>query len=248
MRERQRDLTAGVALLIVVIAALSSATATPLLSTIVIAAAAALTLVVWRTTQDVVLGVTGMVLGPLTEIAATSSGLWQYAAPSIAGLPLWVVPMWWIYPVTVARLIGAVTGRAPQPASLLFVAALVLIEVPMLCAFGNSRPVLALIGTLIMLAIFLRRHHTRVDVVTLVICGVIGPIAELIPVQMGVWSYAGERSLPLWLPTGYGVFGAALVHGGILLARQKHRPGPCVTSRPSPSPASAPSACCSGGR
>lgn len=222
VRERRRDLIAGVALLITVIAALSSATLNPLFATIVITAAAATTLLLWRATQDVVLGMIGMVVGPFTEWAATSNGLWAYTIPSVAGLPLWVVPMWWIYPVTVARLIAAIVGKPPQPSSLVLVAALVLIEVPMLCAFGNSRPLLALSGTLIMLAIFLRRHHAPVDIVTLVICGVIGPLAELIPVQMGVWSYADSSSLPIWLPTGYGIFGAALVHGGILIGRPVH--------------------------
>lgn len=223
MPDRRRDLLVGAVLLVVVIAALSLGHGEPLRLTVFFAAVASATLLVWRRRQDVVLGLVGVAIGPLTELAATSSGLWTYRTVSIAGLPLWVVPMWWIYTVTVARLVRAVASDEPRPRSAGLAVALIAIEVPWLCAFGNTRPVVALLGTLILLAVFLQRRRPQaVDLVTLLICGAIGPAAELIPVSVGAWGYGDpvRSALPIWLPSGYGVFGAALVHIGLAIARR----------------------------
>jgi len=222
MTERQRDGAVGAALFLTVIVTLANSTAHPARTTMILSGTAALTVLAWRQRQDLVLGVTGLVVGPLIEWAATSCGLWQYAVPSIAGLPLWVWPMWWIYPVTVARLIVVATGQAPRP-SLTFAVMLIVVEVPWLCALGLRQPVMALAGTLALLAVFLSRHHRRVDLVTLLICGAIGPAAELWPVWSGAWSYESGPlfGLPIWLPVGYGVFGAALIHVGLALAHRR---------------------------
>jgi hypothetical protein len=221
--ERIRDLSIVAALFAVVIVALSSGYREPVMTTMLLAGVVALTLLAWHSHEDLVLGLTGIVLGPLIEMAAVSSGLWRYASPSILGLPWWVVPMWWIYPVTVNRLIVAVTRTPLSGSSLWFAGALVAIEVPWLCVFGETRPGLALAGTLLLLALFLARHHARVDLVTLLVCGVIGPGAELVPVRMGAWGYPDGPlfGLPWWLPPGYGVFGAALIHVGLALCRQR---------------------------
>lgn len=222
MPERRRDWAVGAALFVTVIVALAGSRAEPTRTMLIVSGAAALSLLTWRQAQDLVLGATGMVVGPLIEWAATSCGLWQYAVPSVAGLPLWVWPMWWIYPVTVARLIAAATGELPRP-SLAFSATLIAVEVPWLCAFGLRQPEVALAGTLVLLAVFLSRYHRRVDLVTLLICGVIGPAAELWPVQMGAWGYENGPllGLPIWLPVGYGVFGASLIHLGLALAQAR---------------------------
>lgn len=220
MPERRRDLALVAVLLALAIAALSYRHANPAVTTIFVSGLAASTLLAWRTRQDLILGTTGLVVGPLVELAATACGLWTYASPSVAGLPLWVLPMWWIYPQAVTRVVGALTGCQPIPGSPRFSVTLIAIAVFLLCAFGVVQPTVAFIGTLLLLGIFLRRHRTVVDVMTLVVCGVIGPGAELLPVSMGAWHYpAGPVfGLPVWLPTGYGVFGAALIHLGLALA------------------------------
>ena len=219
MTERQCDGAVGAALFLTVVVTLANSTADPARTMVIVSGAAALSLVAWRQRQDLVLGATGVVVGPLIEWAATSCGLWQYATPSWAGLPMWVWPMWWIYPVTVARLIVAATCQSPRP-SLPFAVVLIVVEVPWLCALGLRQPAVALAGTVALLAVFLSRHHRRVDLVTLLICGAIGPAAELWPVWMGAWSYESGPllGLPIWLPVGYGVFGAALIHIGLALA------------------------------
>lgn len=217
--DRQRDAIVVAMLLAAVISALSFGYSSPLGTTAFVSTCAVLSLLVWRSGDDLALGVSGLIFGPAIEWAATSSGLWRYAAPSIAGLPLWVLPMWWIYPVAVTRLVRAVTGQRLRPSSGWFAVALMGLLVPWLCLFGQRQAGVALAGTVVLLSVFLYRHHSRMDVAALVICGVIGPAVELLPVGMGAWSHAdtGWLGLPIWLPSGYGVFGVALIHAGLSL-------------------------------
>jgi uncharacterized membrane protein YoaT (DUF817 family) len=243
MAERRRDLAVVAVLLALAIPALSYGHANTAATTIIVSGLAASTLLVWRTRQDVILGTTGLVVGPLVELAATACGLWTYSSPSVAGLPLWVLPMWWIYPQAVTRVVAAMAGRGPIPASMRFSVGLIFIVVSLLCALGMVWPTVAFVGTLILLGTFLRRHHTPVDVITLVVCGVIGPGAEWLPVSMGAWRYPDGPlfGLPVWLPTGYGVFGAALIHLALALAvrarrSQSHSPPRAPRNSPAPQP------------
>jgi uncharacterized membrane protein YoaT (DUF817 family) len=195
-------------------------------TTAIIAVIAAASTITWHARTDLFLSVTAVVIGPLAEIAAIRTGLWQYANPSFAGLPLWTLPMWWIYPVAVVRLVEAITGSRPRPRSLGFSAAMMILSVAWLCAFGAASPRLAVIGTIIMIAAIHRRHRSRVDIASLVVCGVIGPIAELLPVTAGAWSYANGQvlGLPIWLLPGYAAFGTALIHTGLAIAHNSAMP------------------------
>jgi uncharacterized membrane protein YoaT (DUF817 family) len=170
----------------------------------------------WHAPRDVVLGLTGVLCGPTMEVLATHSGLWTYAHPDVSTLPLWIVPMWWMFPVSVVCLVRAVIGNAPSGGNLRVGACLILVETPWLCVLGNTHPRVAFVGTLAMLAVVLRRS-TVADLTTLFWCGVIGPAVEMIPVGMGAWSYPQTplAGLPLWLPTGYGVFGWAIIMVGL---------------------------------
>jgi hypothetical protein len=220
MRESTRDQLMVAALLVVVIVSLSAGYPAPLRTTAVVTFAAALTLAIWNSRDDVALGITGMIVGPVIEMAATSSALWHYSSPSVGGVPIWVVPMWWIYPVTVARLIRSINGCPIAVRSSTFAIAVILIEVPWLCVFGVHRPLVAFSGVIMLLCVWVWHRHSLNDVIALVICGLLGPGAELIPVRMGAWAYPDGPlfGLPLWLPAGYGVFGAALIQLGLSLA------------------------------
>lgn len=222
VRESRRDQLIVVALFVTVIVALSYGYGSPMRTAALLATVVGLTLTVWNKREDMALGAIGIIAGPLIELAATASGLWQYTSPTFARLPLWVIPMWWIYSVTVARLIRSLTGEPIAARSTVMAAGLITVEVPWLCAFGVSRPLVALTGVIVLLALFLSRHRTPNDAIALIVCGLIGPAAELIPVQMRAWIYpAGPLfGLPLWLPAGYGVFGAALIHLGVALGRR----------------------------
>jgi uncharacterized membrane protein YoaT (DUF817 family) len=61
----------------------------------------------------------------------------------------------------------------------------------------------------------------------LFISGVVGPLCESVPVQLGAWSYPNPAALgmPLWLPTGYAVFGFALVRVALGLEILLHGAG-----------------------
>lgn len=228
MRESRRDLFFIATLLAVAIVTLTYGYERPLLTTLIITTLAATTLWPWHGRQDVILGTTGLLVGPFVEWLATGCGLWTYATPSVAGLPLWVLPMWWIYPLAVTRLATAFTGHSASPGSLRLSITTIAAVVGWLCIFGVERPLLALLGTLVLLAAHLYRHHRAIDGVTLVVCGLIGPGAELFPVMAGAWTYpAGPLlGLPLWLPTGYGVFGVALIQLGLSLATTATRSQP----------------------
>lgn len=218
--QARRDIAITVALLAVVIPTLTWAYRHPVPTTIAMSLAAAAAFAFWNGYADAVRGFTSILIGPAVELAATTSGLWTYAFPSVLGLPLWVFPLWWIYATTIARLIEAVTARSIPTRGIAWPFVLLVLEVPLLCGFGVTRPTLALAGTLVLLIAFLYRYHTRVDAAALFFCGVIGPAAELLPVGAGAWTYpAGPLlGLPLWLPTGYSVFGAALIYLGTELS------------------------------
>lgn len=171
----------------------------------------------WRRREDWILGATGAALGPLAELAATSSGLWAYAAPSVGPLPLWAFAMWWIYPVAVSRLVGSVTRRDPARTLPVSQAALLaLVTVAWLCAFGSRQPVIAFAGTALLLVAIVGYDRSQETIGRLIVCGLIGPAAEVWPVAMGAWSYPSSAvfGMPLWLATGYGVFGWSLIEVG----------------------------------
>lgn len=220
MASRARDLLIVLGLFVSVVLALSFGYATPILTTVLLTMVVVVTMRAWNSREDVMLGLTGIVVGPAIEVFAVSSGLWRYTSPSIAGLPLWVAPMWWIYGMTVARLTGALTGESIASGRAALPAAVIAIEVPWLCMTG-SHPLLALGGVIVLLIAYVWRHHTRNDITLLIVCGMIGPAAELIPMRMGAWSYPSGPllGLPLWLPAGYGVFGSALIQLGLSLSR-----------------------------
>lgn len=217
-RERALDVALVGALLAGAIATMTLLWQRPVAATALITGLAGISLLRFRGRDDRALGLTGLLLGPAAEWAATSAGLWRYAAPQLGPLPLWVLPMWWMFPVAIHRLCKALAPegsfRTGRPLSTL---ALALAVIAWLCLLGTSRPVVALLGTLGMLALTLRDGWNRAAGIAIALCAVVGPGAELIPIHAGAWSYPSGplAGLPIWLPTGYAVFGLSLVRLGL---------------------------------
>lgn len=179
---------------------------------------------VWRTREDWVLGVTGATIGPLAELAATSSGLWTYAVVSVGPLPLWTFAMWWIYPIAVTRLVDSAAGQPSSPPLALSHSALLAAgTVAWLCSFGARQPLIALAGTALLVALIIAQCGSKETVGRLIVCGLIGPAAEAWPISAGAWTYPSSAwfGMPVWLMTGYAVFGWALIELGRGVNRER---------------------------
>ncbi|MBI4173970.1 MAG: DUF2878 family protein [Candidatus Aenigmarchaeota archaeon] len=79
-----------------------------LLLAFLLAFMAAATLGTWRRAEEFYLFLSGAILGSLAEMAAVSFGAWQYAAPDIAGIPLWLPMLWGLAFIFCARLAGLI--------------------------------------------------------------------------------------------------------------------------------------------
>lgn len=57
----------------------------------------------WHEKRDIEIFVLAALFGPLAEIVAVHFGVWSYANPSFAGIPLWLPLLWGITGVLISR-------------------------------------------------------------------------------------------------------------------------------------------------
>ena len=211
-RTRVMDVACVAGLLALTMVAMTLLYAQPIACTAMIALCALLSVHRFRTVPDLRAGLVGCVCGPLAEWAATGAGLWRYSHPQIHGLPLWTLPMWWLFPVCTRRLALAFGG---EPRESFFLRPLLVmgLEILWLCWWGNASPGLALLGILILGGLCFGRSWSRADTVALVCCGCVGPFAEFIPIRAGAFHYVrGDLfGMPIWLAPGYALFGIGLL-------------------------------------
>lgn len=175
----------------------------------------------WHRRLDLLVAASGLLLGPTLELFATNAGLWRYPHTTFGKLPLWVFTLWPAFPVVLVRLTHALrpTDRpTEQPTTDLLVGGgIVALEIPVLVLFGNERPWLATVVTAAMLigAAWLRRSPQTW--LMLFLSGVFGTLCELLPIHVQAWIYPSPvvLGMPPWLPTGYSLFGFALVRFAI---------------------------------
>ena len=93
-------------------------------------------------------------------------------------------------------------------------------EIPALATLGNSRPATALVITASMLVGALVWLRSPQAFLMVGLSGVFGALCESLPIRAGAWHYPDPAFLgmPCWLPTGYSLFGFALVQVGSGLA------------------------------
>jgi hypothetical protein len=58
----------------------------------------------WPNKEDHVLYIGGAVLGPITEIIATTVGIWHYTLPTFFNIPLWLPFAWGFAAVLIIRI------------------------------------------------------------------------------------------------------------------------------------------------
>jgi uncharacterized membrane protein YoaT (DUF817 family) len=239
-RQRKGDVAWIAMLIVVAVAGLSTLFSNATVCGLVMAGVLGLALYRWHTPQDVLLCVAGIVLGPTMELFATSTGLWHYPWPSVGALPFWVFALWPVYPLCLVRLTHALMppdGKRPRALTDLTMGlAIVALEIPVLCGLGTEHPAVATALTVVMLVPSIALIRTRQTGLMLFISGVVGPVMESLPVQLGAWSYPSPLALglPMWLPTGYALFGFALVRVAfaleLLLQRETSaQPSPLAT-------------------
>ena len=175
----------------------------------------------WHERRDLILGFTGCILGPAVEWLAVQSNLWTYAHSDLGGLPLWTIPMWWMFPVTATKLIEAAAGQSGRDGGLLESVAMVAAVVPAMCVWGNTRPMLAFLVTIVLAAAYFLRHRTPYGVVPIIVCALMGTAAEISLVAIAAWKYPASAmfGVPLWLPLGYSAFGTGLIGVGLAIHR-----------------------------
>lgn len=171
----------------------------------------------WHQRLDLLLACCGLLFGTLLEYCATTTGLWTYPHVSIGMLPAWVFTLWPAFPIVLVRftyaLLPLTAGYQRPLVDLMTGVGVVVVEIVVLVSFGNSEPMLctALTATMLLGVILLRGSPQMILMVLL--SGIFGTLCESLPVAMGAWNYphAAFLGLPAWLPTGYSLFGLALV-------------------------------------
>ncbi len=58
----------------------------------------------WHRKYDIYFFVSGAVIGPIAEVIAVQYGVWQYANPSILGIPVWLPIAWGSAVVLIKRM------------------------------------------------------------------------------------------------------------------------------------------------
>lgn len=217
-RERRRDLTVVSTLIAGAVAGVCLFFRFP----IVCAAASALVLFTglyrWHTRADAAIAITGAIFGPILEYFATGSTLWIYPHTTIGLLPAWVFTLWPAFPLCLVRLTHTLwpphdgDDRNPVLGAAVGLSILI-IEIPLLATFGNTRPLFTAGVTTAMLFIAAGTLRSPQAVLMLTLSGVFGMLCELLPIALGAWIYPLEGPLPfpLWLPTGYALFGFGIV-------------------------------------
>jgi uncharacterized membrane protein YoaT (DUF817 family) len=216
--ERQRDLALVSGLIAGAVAGVCLFFSMPMVCAL--ASGIVLTIALWRwhTGEDIAIVIAGAIIGPVLEYFATSASLWVYPYTTVGLLPAWVFTLWPAFPLCLVRLTttlwpvaNGVASRYSQQALLGF--SILAIEIPLLSTFGNTRPVFTAGMTTLMLCGAAIMQRSPQTVLMLALSGGFGMLCELLPIALGAWVYppGSPLAFPLWLPTGYALFGFGLV-------------------------------------
>jgi hypothetical protein len=170
------------------------------------------------------MAVAGAVIGPLTEMACVSGGLWSYA--ETGGLPLippWLFVIWACFPTALWLIVRSLLGEMPssRPGTLPLALAGIAIEIVLFLAL-SEKTMLVIAAALLLAAAAFRARPEKSTVILMVAGSVLGPVCEAMPVAAGAWVYSRPDlfGMPAWLPLAYALF-AVLVAWGALSFRQK---------------------------
>jgi hypothetical protein len=176
--------------------------------------------------SSMAMAVAGAVIGPLTEMACVSGGLWSYA--ETGGLPLippWLFVIWACFPTALWLIVRSLLGEMPssRPGTLPLALAGIAIEIVLFLALSENT-LLVIIAALLLAAAAVYARPEKSTVILMAAGSILGPVCEAMPVAAGAWLYARPDlfGMPAWLPLAYALF-AMLVAWGALSFRQKVR-------------------------
>ncbi|MGC9514060.1 hypothetical protein [Methanocrinis sp.] len=175
------------------------------------------------------MGLSGSILGPLTEMACVAGGLWTYA--NTGGLPYvppWNFPIWACFPPAVWLLTRALLGTdvtiTSSPRALPLALAGIGAEIAIFVSLGMNPP-LALAGGAALAAAVIFAFRERATLAMMGTGALLGPICESLPIAAGAWWYAAPVDLfgmPAYMILAYSIFGGLVGHAskavGALLA------------------------------
>jgi hypothetical protein len=180
-------------------------------------------LLAWRLCDPrraLALALTGLLLGPSTEMLCVVGGLWRYAdTGGMELVPYWIFPVWVGFPLALWLVARGLFGSRPpprwRPRTLAWALGLVALEIGLFVALGHSTP-LALCAAVPMAAAVLWLGRSRETLAFFVAGAVLGPQCESLAVAHGAWSYRLPELLgmPAWLPLGYAIFGVLVGTAG----------------------------------
>lgn len=137
------------------------------------------------------------------DLGALRQGVFSFAKPDFAGLPVWEFFMWGYYVLHVLRFLG---GEVPSGNRWL--------PIGLAAAFGIpfstiSDPMLLLMSTVLILAVALWCFHERLDFAYMGYMILVGAAVEYVGVWSGQWSYPGgpPGGVPFWFITMWGGVG-----------------------------------------
>ena len=172
------------------------------------------------------MAVAGAVIGPLTEVACVSGGLWSYA--ETGGIPLippWLFVIWACFPTALWLIVRSLLGEMPssRPGTLPLALAGIAIEIVLFVALSENT-LLVIAAALLLAAAAVCARPENSTVILMAAGSILGPVCEAMPVAAGAWVYARQDlfGMPVWLPLAYALF-AVLVAWGALSFRQKVR-------------------------
>lgn len=181
----------------------------------------------WHTRTDITIALCGAVFGPVLEYYATGAGLWTYPFTTIGTMPAWVFTLWPAFPLCLVRLTHTIwpaqTRELGATSIALIGIAILAVEIPLLTTYGNSRPVFTAGVTTMMLVASAAVMRSPQAAVMLTLSGVFGMLCEMLPIALGAWIYPPGSPLPfpVWLPTGYALFGFGIVQTATGLAAMR---------------------------
>lgn len=63
-----------------------------------------LELIVWHEKMDILIFFVGAIVGPIAEVIAIAFGAWNYANPTVFGIPIWLPLAWGIITLSINRI------------------------------------------------------------------------------------------------------------------------------------------------
>ncbi len=111
-------------------------------------------------------------------------------------------------------------GRSREYLNSLFNSAFALL-ILLTVLFLHERVFSAFILLIIFSAIALIKWKSKITLIVYLICGIIGPLAESIAIQFGIWSYSNSSifDVPLWLFPLWGAAGVFIYQTSVEIRR-----------------------------